>query len=36
VMFSSIREFYPDIAAHFVYKHEAKMAARQAARDAAH
>ena len=34
VMFSSIREFYPDIAAHFIRKHREK-AARLAAEDAA-
>ncbi|MGA7523554.1 MAG: hypothetical protein WBW84_13965 [Acidobacteriaceae bacterium] len=34
VMFSSIREFYPDIAAHYIRKHRAKVA-RLAARDAA-
>jgi hypothetical protein len=34
VAFSSIREFYPDIAAHYIRKHREK-AARQAARDAA-
>ncbi|HME58087.1 MAG TPA: hypothetical protein VKF63_07110 [Terracidiphilus sp.] len=34
VGFTSIREFYPDAAAHFVRKHREK-AARQAARDAA-
>ena len=34
VAFSSIREFYPDIAAHYVRKHREK-AARLAARDAA-
>jgi hypothetical protein len=33
VAFSSIREFYPDIAAHYVQKHRAK-AARMAAHDA--
>jgi hypothetical protein len=33
VAFSSIREFYPDIAAHYIRKHREK-AARQAARDA--
>ncbi len=33
VAFSSIREFYPDIAAHFVRKHQAKIA-RLAERDA--
>ena len=31
VIFSSIREFYPDIAAHYVRKHRAKIAAQQAA-----
>jgi hypothetical protein len=30
VIFSSIREFYPDAAAHFVRKHQAKMAAKAA------
>ena len=35
VMFTSIREFYPDAAAHFVRKHKEKMAAKAAARDAA-
>jgi hypothetical protein len=34
VAFSSIREFYPDIAAHYIRKHRQKAAA-QAARDAA-
>jgi len=34
VMFSSIREFYPDAAAHFVRKHQKKMAAKAAAHDA--
>jgi hypothetical protein len=34
VIFSSIREFYPDIAAHYIRKHREK-AARLAARDAA-
>ncbi len=34
VIFSSIREFYPDAAAHFVRKHQAKIAARAAAEDA--
>jgi hypothetical protein len=33
VAFSSIREFYPDIAAHYIRKHREKVA-RQAARDA--
>jgi hypothetical protein len=31
VIFSSIREFYPDAAAHFVRKHHEKMAAKAAA-----
>ena len=31
VIFSSIREFYPDAAAHFIRKHQEKMAARAAA-----
>ena len=31
VIFSSIREFYPDTAAHFVRKHHEKMAAKAAA-----
>jgi hypothetical protein len=30
VIFTSIREFYPDIAAHFVRQHQAKMAAKAA------
>jgi len=34
VAFTSIREFYPDIAAHYIRKHQQK-AAQQAARDAA-
>jgi hypothetical protein len=34
VIFSSIREFYPDIAAHYIRKHREK-AARLATRDAA-
>jgi hypothetical protein len=34
VAFSSIREFYPDIAAHYIRKHRQKVA-QQAARDAA-
>jgi hypothetical protein len=34
IAFSSIREFYPDVAAHYIRKHREK-AARQAARDAA-
>lgn len=33
VAFSSVREFYPDIAAHYIKRHRAKAAA-QAARDA--
>ena len=33
VMFSSIREFYPDAAAHYIRKHREKMA-RLAERDA--
>jgi hypothetical protein len=32
--FTSIREFYPDIAAHYIRKHREKVAA-QSARDAA-
>jgi len=35
VGFTSIREFYPDVAAHFVRKHREKMARLAAARDAA-
>jgi hypothetical protein len=35
VIFSSIREFYPDAAAHFIRRHQAKIAARAAAQDAA-
>ena len=35
VIFTSIREFYPDAAAHFIRKHREKMAAKAAARDAA-
>jgi hypothetical protein len=38
VMFTSIREFYPDIAAHYIQNHrakEARLAAAQSARDAA-
>jgi len=35
VIFSSIREFYPDAAAHFVRKHQKKMAAKAASPDAA-
>lgn len=34
VAFSSIREFYPDAAAHFVRRHQAKMAAKAAPSDA--
>jgi len=34
IAFTSIREFYPDIAAHYIHKHQQK-AAQQAARDAA-
>jgi hypothetical protein len=34
VIFSSIREFYPDIAAHYIRKHRSKMAAKAAATDA--
>jgi hypothetical protein len=34
VAFSSVREFYPDLAAHYIRKHRAKVAA-QSARDAA-
>ena len=26
VIFSSIREFYPDISAHYIRKHQAKIA----------
>jgi hypothetical protein len=26
VIFSNIREFYPDIAAHYIHKHREKMA----------
>jgi hypothetical protein len=33
VAFSSVREFYPDIAAHYIHKHDRKVAA-MAARDA--
>jgi hypothetical protein len=36
VAFSSVREFYPDIAAHYVRKHEAKVARLAAKRSAAH
>jgi hypothetical protein len=35
VIFSSIREFYPDAAAHFIRRHREKMAAKAAVRDAA-
>jgi hypothetical protein len=34
VIFTSIREFYPDAAAHFIRKHREKMAVRAAANDA--
>ena len=34
VIFTSIREFYPDAAAHFIRKHREKMAAKAAAGDA--
>jgi len=34
VIFSSIREFYPDAAAHFIRKHREKMAAKSAAQGA--
>ncbi len=34
VAITSIREFYPDAAAHFIRKHRAKMAAKAAAQDA--
>jgi hypothetical protein len=34
VIFSNIREFYPDIAAHYIHKHREKVA-RMAANDAA-
>jgi len=34
VIFSSIREFYPDAAAHFIRRHHEKMAAKAAANDA--
>lgn len=34
VIFSSIREFYPDAAAHFIRRHREKMAAKAAALDA--
>jgi hypothetical protein len=33
-IFTSIREFYPDAAAHFIRKHREKMAAKAAAQDA--
>jgi hypothetical protein len=35
VILASIREFYPDAAAHFIRRHREKMAAKTAARDAA-
>lgn|GEM_PF-533080 len=35
VIFTSIREFYPDAAAQFIHEHRKKMAAKAAARDAA-
>jgi hypothetical protein len=35
VIFSSIREFYPDVAAHYIRKHREKMARRTAQLDAA-
>ena len=35
VIFSSIREFYPDAAAHYIRKHREKMAEKAAAQDAA-
>lgn len=35
VIFQSIREFYPDAAAHFIRRHREKMAAKAAAQDAA-
>ncbi|MGO9325691.1 MAG: hypothetical protein ACLP07_14120 [Terracidiphilus sp.] len=34
VIFTSIREFYPDAAAHFIRRHREKMAAKAAAKDA--
>ena len=34
VIFTSIREFYPDAAAHFIRRHREKMAAKGAAKDA--
>jgi hypothetical protein len=34
VIFTSIREFYPDAAAHFIRRHREKMAAKAAAQDA--
>jgi hypothetical protein len=34
IAFSSIREFYPDAAAHFIRKHRAKLTARAAAQSA--
>jgi hypothetical protein len=35
IAFSSIREFYPDLAAHYIRKHRAKVAAQNAAQAAA-
>ncbi len=35
VIFTSIREFYPDIAAHYIRKHREKMAAKTGLQDAA-
>ena len=35
VGFSAIREFYPDVAAHYIRRHREKVAARKAAQDAA-
>ncbi len=35
VAFASIREFYPDIAAHYIRKHRAKMAEKAAQKDSA-
>jgi hypothetical protein len=35
VIFSNIREFYPDIAAHYIKKHREKMAGRTSAADVA-
>ncbi len=34
VIFTSIREFYPDAAAHFIRRHREKLAAKAAAKDA--